>query len=682
MNLQIDEVFSNLKNLPPIGTEEYEDLVEWEIKKLMGGVHIDGVFFSGFLYWHLFHWHIIDDYEDEYGNILRNKMRASLRDNEWEVAEYLERCRVERVGYMHIGARQFGKSELMASYLAYHATLFQNTQNVIVGGNDDDLQMLRAKIDFGIKHLWEGLKIPKLDKDLKKNMVRLGFKHKGGEDEVWSWMIVRNVAGGNNTEGPAGVTAKAFALDECGKFSFAQSYEAAKPAFKSKFGWRCVPLVFGTGGSFDKGADAERFFYHPEANGFLGIPDPDRPGKSTAIFFSGLYRIDCKYNTTLADYLIKRGDIPADHDVTNLIQIPMAVSDKVKAEALIKQERAEKANDPDRTEYLKLIMYYPLTPKECFLTSAENYYNGGLAKAQQLKLDENNIKAQYYELSEDGEKIIANEVLDRVPISSYPTKKEEDLNAPIQIWEHPIPNPPYGLYVAGVDPYKFDQAASSGSLGAIYIFKRMHDVLGETYQDCFVASYVARPERKLDWNKQALLLMRYYNAQTLVENDEPSFCDWVQAEGYGHLLEDQPSWIKDWEPNTKVNRPKGISRASEKIRKGLRDVLKTYMEEKITNIRGTNGEVIGSVLGISQIYDRVFLEEIANWNEDGNFDREVAASIAVAQAMKMDKVSIVVNSAETDERLNAVVNRKRKYHPFDGTARKPTHRKRKSGKLF
>src|SRR5690349_13501706 len=130
MELTLNDFFINMKTLPPEGTPEFDDLVAWEIEKCMGGVTVDGVFFSGFLYWHLNHWSIRADDEDEYGNIVRRKAIASLRDNEWLVCEYLERCRIERKGYLHIGVRQFGKSEIMASYLAYHATLFQMTQNV------------------------------------------------------------------------------------------------------------------------------------------------------------------------------------------------------------------------------------------------------------------------------------------------------------------------------------------------------------------------------------------------------------------------------------------------------------------------------------------------------------------------------------------------------------------------
>src|ERR1041384_7031471 len=148
-------------------------------------------------------------------------------------------------------------------------------------------------------------------------------------------------------------------------------------------------------------------------------------------------------------------------------------------------------------------MYHPLTPQECFLSSSDNFYNAELARKQKARIIENNVKGSYVFLKHDGEKIIHEFTPYKRPISSFPTKNSEDRDAPIVIWEMPIINPPYGLYVAGVDPYRQNQAIYSDSLGAVYIFKRMHDIMGEKSQDTIVASYVARPNDKMKWQEQA-----------------------------------------------------------------------------------------------------------------------------------------------------------------------------------
>ena len=62
-----------------------------------------------------------------------------------------------------------------ASYFGRNAIMFQNTQNVIVCGNDNDLSLLKDKVDFGLRKLWKGLAIPRLDKTWRSNQVRLGY---------------------------------------------------------------------------------------------------------------------------------------------------------------------------------------------------------------------------------------------------------------------------------------------------------------------------------------------------------------------------------------------------------------------------------------------------------------------------------------------------------------------------
>jgi hypothetical protein len=655
------DFFKNRKTIPLKGTEAFEKLVKEEEARCLGGVTVDGIFFPGWLYWHLNHWWIRDDIEDEYDNIVRRKLLPSLRDNEWIVSEYLEQCRIEKKGYLHIGVRQFGKSEIMASYQGYHATLFQNTQNVIVGGNDSDLSLLKDKIDYGLRNVWEGLKIPMLDKDWRKPMVRLGLKAKDNDDEVWSYLIIRNVADGKNTEGPAGVTAKAYATDEIGKFPFAQSFEAAKPAFKSKFGWRCVPLLFGTGGSFEKGADAERFFYHPDANNFLAVVDP-LTAEKTCVFMSGLYRLDCKYETTLGDYLRKEKKITTP--TPELDKVTFFVSDKMKALELIKAERANKALDPDQTEYLKLIMYYPLTPKECFLSSSENFFNTDIARNQKERLEVQypGLKiGMYVDLIEESDKIIHKPSL-RLPVSSFPRNAKENTNCPIVILEHPSPDPPYGLYVAGIDPYRFEKALNSDSLGAIYIFKRSYDVLSDSFQDMPVAWYVARPDSKDTWNNNVRLLIKYYNAIALCENDEMSFIDYMIAKGDGHMLMDTPDWIKEYNPTSSANiRQKGVSSSPKNIEL-FNTNLKQYLEEVFASVPVSGSEETKKLLGVAKIYDPTVLDEVIKWNKDGNFDRIRALSIAITCARKMDAQRIQPN-VEEDQPL-VIKSKKRRTGPF------------------
>lgn len=665
-NIKYDTFFINLKTLPDRGTEERKELRKRERDRCIGGVHVDDVFISGWLYWHINYWWITDDIQDEYDNIVPFESVASLRDNEWLRSEALERCRTHEnglQGYIEVGLRQGGKTTLESSIISYNATLFKKSQNIIVSGSDDDLNNIKLRLNYGLGKIWDGLRKPRLTKDKRAKEITLGYKDKDNEDIIWSHIIIRNIAEGQNTEGPAGVTAKSFIMDEIGKAPFSQALEAAKPAFMSKYGWRAIPILVGTGGSFEKGADAERIFYNPEANNFLSFIH-EETGERTGFFMPGTFRTDCKYQTNLAEYLKQLGRIP-EGTYPELSKIPISVSDKVKALEKIKTDREKKARDPDQTEYRKLIMYFPLTPNECFLSSSDNFYNSGIAEKQKAKLEQDYPGLRvgmYVELEDEGDKIV-HKPSKKLPISSFPVKPKEDKDTPIVILEHPISQtPPYGLYVGGCDSYVFDDAGESAlaSLGTLYIFKRMYDVLSDSFQDMLVAWYVGRPKEKSTWNKNAKLLIKYFNAITLCENDEMSFINYMIAEGQGHMMMDTPDWIKEFMPTSGfMKRPKGISRQNEKVQKFLRGTLKQYMEETFVTVPIQGSNETRKILGVNKIYDPMLLEEIIKWNKDGNFDREVAASLAITAARKMDEQRIGVSDVQEDEKEKRVERKQR-----------------------
>ncbi len=662
-NIEYKDFFRNIVNLPPEDTDEYDALVEQEVARCTGGVYVDGVFFSGWLYWHINHWWIRVDDVDEYGNDIRIECLPELRDNEFIRAEHLEACKVSRKGYIEVGGRQGGKSEMEASYFGMNAILFKNTQNVIVCGNDNDLSLLKDKVDFGLKKLWKGISIPRLDKTWKSNQIRLGYKSPDGEDQIWSYIVIRNAKDGHNTEVAAGTTAKSFIMDEVGKYAFSAAFTAAEPAFKGRNGWRAVPILVGTGGAFEHGKDAENFFYNPDAHNFLGILNP-ATNKLTGLFLSGVYRQDCKIQVSLATWLTQEKGMEFAID-SPLHKIIINVADKEKAEAVIKREREAKKANPDRTLYLKQIMYFPLTVEECFLSSQENMFDVEAARRQQQKLQNAERTGTPVILYNDEGKI-CHQFTDKMPITNFPLKQTDSKDAPVVIYEFPIENPPYGLYVAGVDPYRQGKSAYSSSLGAVYIYKRMHALTGEKYQDMFVASYCARPDKKETWEEQARLLIKYYNARTLCENDEISFIDYMISKGDAHYLEKQPRWLLEIVPNTTVAREFGIHRSAEKIRTFLHGCIKKYMEESIFKETDEDGNTVKEILGISKMFDPVLLEEIIQFNDDLNTDRLVAAELAIALAMKMDPIFGAIG-AEKDSRIVSLLKPKSKNTLFAGS---------------
>jgi hypothetical protein len=615
---------------------------------------MDGVYINPFLYWHLNIWHTEVDVIDERGRISQKYANPYLRDNEWVVTNEIDRAHQEKRGLVILGIRRFAKSVIEASYIAWGATFDENSQNIIAGLNAPDIKLITDKIDKGLNFLPEAWRWQRIE-DNWKNQVTLGIRTKAGERIPFSQILVRNLDEGNNEEAIAGTKPRKLIIDEIGKGSFLRGFQAAVPGFTTPFGWGCSPILTGTGGDMKKFLDAKSLMFDVDNFNFLTYNNEKDERRVHGLFISYKYRMEAKEESTLGKFLQQ----PETSDLHN---IKMLVSDEEKALNITNNnlERLKKAGD--RIAYLKEKMYYPLEVDDIFLNEDTNIFDIEAAKRQKFRIMEQGKTGTPVILFHDGEKL-SHEFTDKQPISNFPLKATDLKDAPVVIYEFPVENPPYGLYVAGVDPYRQGKSAYSSSLGAVYIYKRMHDLTGEKYQDMFVASYVARPDKKETWEEQARLLIKYYNARALCENDDISFIEYMKSKGDAHYLEKQPQWLMEVVPNTTVKREYGVHRSSDKIRDYLHNCLKKYMEESILIERDENGDITKEVRGITKMFDPVLLEEIIQYNDVDNFDRIIAAELAIAQALKMDPILGRVGGSG-DDRVAALFKSKPKNQLF------------------
>jgi hypothetical protein len=642
--------FMNQKRIPDRDSDEYVPFFNFHKNLCLNGAMMNGVYINPFLYWHLNIWHTEVDVIDERGRISQKYANPLLRDNEWIVTNEIDRAQQEKKGLVILGIRRFAKSVLEASYIAWGATFDENSQNIIAGLNAPDIKLITDKIDKGLNFLPEAWRWQRIE-DNWKNQVTLGIKTKGGERIPFSQILIRNLDEGNNEEAIAGTKPRKLIIDEIGKGNFLRGFQAAVPGFTTPFGWGCSPILTGTGGDMKKFMDAKSLMFDVDNFNFLTYNNDKDTARVHGLFISYKYRMEAKEESNLGEFLKE----PAGSDLHN---IKMLVSNEEKAVNITTAnlERLKKAGD--RIAYLKEKMYYPMEVDDIFLNEDTNIFDIEAAKRQKTRLLYQERTGTPVILFSDGEKI-GHDFTDKLPITNFPLKNSDAKDAPIVIYEFPVNNPPYGLYVAGVDPYRQGQSAYSSSLGAVYVYKRMHDITGEKYQDMFVASYVARPDKKEKWEEQARLLIKYYNARTLCENDDISFIEYMKAKGDAHYLEKQPQWLMEVVPNTTVKREYGIHRSSQKIIDYLHNCLKKYLEDVIHSEKDEQGNLIREVTGVSKIFDPVLLEEIIQYNDQGNFDRLVAAELAIAQALKMDPIMGRVGGSG-DERIAALFSKNKK----------------------
>ncbi len=644
----------NQKRLPDKESEEYKSFYNFHKELCMNGCMMDGTYINPFLYWHLNAWHTEVDIIDEYGRINQKYANPLLRDNEWLVTNEIDRAHKEKKGLVILGIRRFAKSVIEASYIAQGATFDENSQNIIAGLNAPDIKLITDKIDKGLNFLPKAWRWQRVE-DNWKNQVTLGIKTRGGERIPFSQILIRNLDDGNNEEAIAGTKPRRLIIDEIGKGSFLRGLQAAIPGFTTPFGWGCSPILTGTGGDMKKFMDAKSLMFDVENFNFLTYNNAKDERRIHGLFISHKYRMEAKEDSSLGAFLEK-----PKSSVLN--KIPMMVSNEEKADKVTNDnlERLKKAGD--RLAYLKEKMYYPQEVDDIFLNEDTNIFDISAAKRQKSRLIENERTGTPVILYDDGEGV-KHEFTDKRPIVNFPLKHTDMKDAPVVIYEFPMENPPYGLYVAGIDPYRQGKSAYSSSLGSVYIYKRMHAISGDKYQDMFVASYCARPDKKETWENQARYLIKYFNARALCENDEISFIDHMISKGDSQYLERQPTWLKEIVPTTTVRRDYGIHRSSEKIRDFLHGCLKKYTEEIIHSETNDDGEVISQTKGMAKVLDPVLLEEMIQYNESGNFDRIIAAELAIALAMKLDPILGKVGDKQ-DVRLTSMLNNNKKNKMF------------------
>ena len=619
----------NQKRVPLVDSAEYTDFYDFHEELCKNGCMMDGVYIPPFLYWHLNVWHTEVDVIDQRGYISQKYANPSLRDNEWVVATEIDRAERARKGLVILGIRRFAKSVIEASYVSHGATFDENSQNIIAGLNAPDIKLITDKIDKGLNHLPQAWQWQRIE-DNWKNQVTLGIKTKDGRRMPFSQILIRNLDEGNNEEAIAGSKPRKLIIDEIGKGSFLRGLQAAIPGFTTPFGWGCSPILTGTGGDMKKFMDAKLLMFDVDNFNFMTYNNSEDEKRVHGLFISHKFRMEAKYESSLGAYLGKP-------EKSDLHKLKMLVSDEELATKITEENLARLKKAGDRVAYLKEKMYYPQKVDDIFLNEDSNIFDIEGAKRQKARLLAQERTGTPVVLYDDGEGV-KHEFTDKLPITNFPLKNSDDKDAPVVIYEFPIESPPYGLYVAGVDPYRQGKSAYSTSLGAVYIYKRMHSITSEKYQDMFVASYVARPDKKETWEEQARMLIKFYNARALVENDEISFIEYMKAKGDAHYLEKQPDWLKEVVPNTTVRRDYGVHRSAGKIVDFLHTCLKKYTEEPLIIEKDEDGKILSETKGMVKIFDPVLLEEMIQYNEEGNFDRIIAAELAIAQAMKMDPI--------------------------------------------
>ena len=382
----------------------------------------------------------------------------------------------------------------------------------------------------------------------------------------------------------------------------------------NKFG---IIYIMGTGGGADgKTDEAMDVFYNPVSYDCLAFDDIWEESGEVGFF------VPYKYG--LNDFKDSEG-----------------ITDDLKAEKYINEKREDLKKSNDRSALNKEQQNNPNAPSEAFLLTGDSVLPVSDLKEQlnwvkSKRETDDIVMGQLGELvmtqiEGGGESVVWKPDIENKLFScGFKMDKSKDTNGAIRIWEHPQHlaedgSIPYGLYIAGTDPYDQDHS-STASLGSTFIYKRFHH--SEGVYDWPVAEYTARPGTADNHHEVVRRLLIYYNATCLYENERNSMKAYFQHNHSLHLLARQPDVLKATERTT-VDRTFGIHMTD-----GIKDEIELYLRDWLLADAGQGK------MNLHKIYSVPLLEELIYYNRDGNFDRFISIALTILHLLQKKQIRV------------------------------------------
>jgi len=669
-----------LKEIPQFHPSSEEYLIFWreEKKRCIEGYWVGGVWMPGNLYFYINYWTILLNKTAH--SKTKTPGKPFLRDLEWEffynwveargfsgftddtkytcnrdyegqdnyipAREYLRKTHSKNLGgplfeneaknFMMMGSRGFGKSYSVAGGVAGHEFVFDGMKSydpdslnntpsteIVVGAGDAKYSGdILKKTQFGLDNLPGGIELG--DKFYPSPFAKqYGGSWYSGKEVVaeykkklgGTWKVmgskskIKHRTFKDNPFAANGTRPAVMVMEEIGMFNNLKSaHEASVECMKNgayKFG-SCMYL--GTGGDMEGGGtvDARDMFYNPDVYDMIAFKD-DWENKGKISYFVPAYK-------GLNQFKDKNGNTQVAYAKDYL--------DKFR-EKLKKGKNARSALDAE-------LQNRPLVPSEVFLTRTGNLFPvadllNRLAELEASQRERNHdyIGELYIEASTKKVKWKPNTKLK--PIYDFPVKASDDIAGCVIIHEMPYEDKdgdiPYGMYIAGTDPYDHDESTTS-SLGSTIVLNRLTNRV--------VAEYTGRPETANQYYENVRKLLKFYNAKCLYENERKGLFQYLEHKHETFLLADQPEIIKDVVQKSKVSRQKGMH---------MSKPLKTYGEELIKMWLLEPYEADG-LLNLHKIRSIGLLKELIAYNNYGNFDRAMAFMMVMYHSEEVKKIKV------------------------------------------
>ena len=616
----------------PPNTTDYNTYWEREAQRCLNGYTApDGQWITGYNYFYLNYSPIMKlvetQYTDRNGNKRTRRERLFKFPDFWDYDTHyfkaIEEAEAEGRHMVVLKARARGYSFKGASMLCRNYFLIKKSKSFAVASEQKYLTG-----DGLLTKAWQIMDF--LDKNTGWAKRRLkstslertsGFKIKdeitGKEVEDGYQSSIMGITLKNDPERIRGTRGKLVLWEEAGKFpDIKQAWQIERPALEDDAGNAFgLMIAFGTGG--EEGADFEGLqdiFYHPDGFNCLEFPN---------IWDTGMNDQKCGFFVPAWSNLYST-DHPECMDENGNTNRSPAIK------VLMEQRERVRQGQPDETVTDRYIAEHPITPQEAILEVGKNIFP---KKQLQMQLSHirTNTKLQnmkhVVDLTWGGDGQVMATEKKSGDITNYPLKNGQKPEGSVVIWEYPIKDPPFGLYIAGCDPYDHDGSLTN-SLGSTFIYKRFQP--GEAWTDCIVAEYSGRPATAEEYYENVRKLLTLYNAKLLFENERKGIYPYFTNKHCDYLLADQPDKvIGEIFHDSKVQRRKGCH-MSKQIRQYAEGLIKEWLLEEFSPGHPN----------LERIYSEPLIEELLLDDGERNVDRVIALCMVMIYREELYQVKV------------------------------------------
>jgi hypothetical protein len=414
------------------------------------------------------------------------------------------------------------------------------------------------------------------------------------------------------------------------------TYGFFKPAVEAGIYTTGMFIAAGSVGDLKQCRPLKKYMFAPRSNGFLPVKNT-WVNKNRVPTDTGLYIPE---HWGMPGFIDKNGN-----------------SKVMEAFEFLTKKYESMRNNPEISpeDYQLEVSQHPIYLDDAFKNRNVSIFPLILLQNQQERIelkereDKWVFKPQKGLLYEDTNGVVKLDSRNNPPEHQYPIKPEwPDKRGVVTIYEPPDENAEFFTYFAGVDTIEADDTTTSESVFSMDIFKTVIEV---KYRDTdgkiktriegdkLVATYRGRFSAKDGGteatNEQGWLLLKLYNAFAFVERSKPNFINYMQRNGRAEKYLAKESDVPMFK-DLNIASGGGQSKFGFTIspHNNMWNLLISYIKEYLLTqygviYKGNTDEVLKAIRGIDKIDDYWLIEELIQFNEDGNFDRVVSFGAAV-----------------------------------------------------